>query len=149
MQTIFDPASERATLARLERLTPDAPAQFGKFNAHRMMCHLIDASIIALGEKQVKPGTGILAFKPVRQFVIFVLPWPKGKVQTHKEFLETKPVDFEADRARLRELLQRVAQRGRENGPFQPHPAFGNLSVQEWGGLVFRHVGHHFAQFGV
>ncbi len=149
MQTIFEPAAERATLERLARLTPDAPAQFGKFNAHRMICHLIDASLIAVGDKPVKPGTGFIALKPVRHLMLFVLPWPKGKVKTHRQFLETKPAEFETDRARLRALLQRVAQRGREGGPFQAHPAFGHLSVQEWGGLVYRHVGHHLAQFGV
>ncbi|MBI3792116.1 MAG: DinB family protein [Gemmatimonadetes bacterium] len=149
MQTIFDPANERATLARLERLTPDAPARFGKFNAHRMMCHLIDASLIALGDKPVRAGTGPLTFPPLRYAMLFLLPWPKGKVKTHKEFLETKPAEFEADRARLRALLAQVAQRGRDGGPFQPHPAFGRLSVEHWGGLVLRHVDHHFAQFGV
>ena len=149
MQTIFEPALEQATLARLDRLTPDAKAQFGKFNPHRMMCHLIDASLIGLGEKQVKPGTGFLTLKPVRRFVLFVMPWPKGKVQTHPAFLETQPAEFEADRARLRALLQRIAAKGRKGEEFQAHPAFGNLSTEEWGGLVFRHVGHHFAQFGV
>lgn len=149
MPSIFEPAAERAALARLDRLTPDAPAQFGKFNAHRMICHLIDASLVALSEKPVSPGRGLMAFKPVRQLIIYVIPWPKGKVQTHPEFLETKPGEFEADRARLRALLARVAQRGREGGPFQAHPAFGNLSTSEWGALVHRHVGHHLAQFGV
>ncbi len=149
MQTIFEPALEQATLARLDRLTPDAKAQFGKFNAHRMMCHLIDASLIGLGEKAVKPGNGFLSLKPVRRFVIFVLPWPKGKVPTHPAFLETTPADFEADRTRLRALLQRIAAKGRKGEPFPAHPSFGDLSSEEYGGLVLLHVGHHFGQFGV
>lgn len=149
MQTIFDPANERATLARLDRLTPDAKAQFGKFNAHRMVCHLIDASLIGLGDKPVRPGHGFISLKPIRYLMLFVLPWPKGRVQTHPELLETQPAEFNGDRARLRGLLERIAQRGREGGAFQPHPAFGDLSTQEWGGLVYRHVRHHLAQFSV
>ena len=149
MQTFFQPEHERAMLDRLDRLTPDARAQFGKFTPHRMVCHLIDASLIGLGEKKVAPGTGPMSFKPVRWLIIFVLPWPKGKVETHPAFLETQPAEFEADRARLRALLQRIAEKGRVGGRFEAHPAFGNLSTGEWGGLVLRHLDHHLGQFGV
>lgn len=29
------------------------------------------------------------------------------------------------------------------------HPAFGKLSTKDWGVLVYRHIDHHFKQFGV
>ena len=106
-------------------------------------------AVWSLGDKPVSPGHGFISLKPIRYLMLFVLPWPKGRVQTHPELLETQPAEFNGDRARLRGLLERIAQRGREGGAFQPHPAFGDLSTQEWGGLVYRHVRHHLAQFSV
>ncbi|MGH9801334.1 MAG: DUF1569 domain-containing protein, partial [Blastocatellia bacterium] len=29
------------------------------------------------------------------------------------------------------------------------HPAFGKLSTKDWGALTYKHMDHHFRQFGV
>jgi hypothetical protein len=38
-KTIFDSAHRDELLARLDRLTPDARAKWGKMTAPRMICH--------------------------------------------------------------------------------------------------------------
>jgi len=49
-KTIFDSAHGDALLGRLDRLTPDARAQWGKLTAPRMICHLSDSLRVATGE---------------------------------------------------------------------------------------------------
>ncbi len=146
--SLFDPAHERALLARLDRLVPDARARFGTLDAPRMLCHLIDALRNALGETTVKPIGSIMANPLLRKVIIYWMPWPKGKVKTHPAYLATAPAQFDADRATLRAYLQQAAERGRSGGRFGVHPLFGDLTTTEWGGLLARHVDHHLAQFG-
>lgn len=46
------------------------------------------------------------------------------------------------------ELLERFAARP-PDATWPLHPAFGTLSRRAWGVLGYRHVDHHFRQFGV
>jgi len=67
---------------------------------------------------------------------------------TAQELLSTQPSYFEADAARLRALMERFGTaKGRSEWP--EHPLFGPLSEAEWGHLGYRHIDHHFGQFGV
>ena len=148
MKTLFDPAAREAMLARLDRLTPDARPRWGKMNAGRMVCHLIDSVRAALGEMECRQRKSFMSNPVVRWLIIDVIPWPKGKAQTAPEFLSTQPAELEADRAELRRLVESFARRG-PAGPWAPHPSFGALSGAQYGRLVHRHFDHHFRQFGV
>jgi len=144
-QTIFDPSARQALLARLDRLAPETPAQWGKFTAPRMVSHLIAAARMALGEIAVKPRKSIMSFPPVRYLIIYVMPWPKG-TPTAPEMLARVPESWPGDIATLKALIERAA--ANETGQWQPHPAFGTLSARDWGALIHRHVVHHLTQFG-
>ena len=150
MRTIFDPELEQQTIERIQRLTPDAARRWGKFTAPRMVAHLIDALQTPLHEREVVVRRSITTNRIVRHVMIFWLPWPKGRVPTMTEyFLVTQPGDFGADVARLCDYVHKVADAGRRGFDFQPHPAFGDLSREQWGGLMLRHADHHLTQFGV
>jgi hypothetical protein len=67
-----------------------------------------------------------------------------------KEFQQTQPREMELDRSNWNAALTRFVARGREARPhWNPHPAFGSLPNWEWGRLMYRHIDHHFRQFGV
>jgi hypothetical protein len=132
----------------MERLRPDAPALWGKMTAPQMVCHLIDAFRISLGEEPVTVRWTPLRIYPLRWLLVYVLPWPKGKLPTTPEFQRTKPSTWEADQAAWKAALERFVEHGRKGGPFGPHRAFGVLSNSEWGRLVYLHCDHHLRQFG-
>ena len=149
MKTLFDAASIEVIRGRMQHLRSDAPALWGKMPAPQMVCHLIDAFRIPLGEEPVTVRWMPLCIYPLRWLFVYVLPWPKGKLPTTPEFQRTKPTDWEKDQAAWRAALERFVERGRKGGPFGPHPAFGVLSTREWGRLVYLHNDHHLRQFGV
>lgn len=60
MPSIFDPRVEAATRGRVARLAPDSPARWGRMSAARWL--------------------------PVRLLFVYLLPWPKGKLPTTREF---------------------------------------------------------------
>ena len=56
----------------------------------------------------------------------------------------TPPVEWAEDTAALRGWIEGFCERER----YAAHPIFGPLSRKEWGVWAFRHVDHHFRQFG-
>ncbi|HEX5724291.1 MAG TPA: DUF1569 domain-containing protein [Longimicrobiaceae bacterium] len=147
MKTLFDPAARDALLARVDRLTPEHRARWGKMNVRQMVCHVSDGLRASLGELECRPKNSFFSNPVARWFIISVMPWPKGKAQTAPELLTTQPAEFEADRAALRTLMDRFS-RGDPAAPWPAHPAFGDLSGRLWGRLKYRHLDHHLRQFG-
>lgn len=149
VKTIFEPALADEIECRMTRLTPDAPAQWGRMNAPQMVCHLIDGFRIPLKETSVKLRRSPLRFGPVRWLFVHRLPWPKGKLPTAPEFLRTQATSWAADQSVWAAALHRFVQRGRSGAAFGPHPAFGSIPTEEWGRLIYRHSDYHLRQFGV
>ena len=146
--TLFDPDDRQEIAARVQQLTPQSQRRWGKMPINKMLCHTGDQLRMALGEipSHVRPGP--LTLPGLKQAAIYVMPWPKGKIQTAPEMLTTDPAGFEADREALLALIERFAERG-AGADWAPHPLFGNLSGRAWGTLAARHLDHHLRQFGV
>jgi hypothetical protein len=150
MPSIFDPAVEARIRQRAENLTPVTPARWGTMHPAQMLCHLLDALRIPLGESQTPSKWTPFRFFALRWLFVHLLPWPKGKLPTMAAFQQTKPSEWEADRRSWDAALTRFASHGRvANAEWRPHPAFGVLPSWEWGRLLYRHIDHHFRQFGV
>jgi len=134
-------------LSRAGRLQPDAPAQWGRLNCSRMLAHVTDGLRMANGELQVASKYGLLKFPPLRHLIIHWLPFPKG-APTAPELLERAPGEWQSEISQLKDALAKFAA-NKEQTNWPEHPAFGKLSAKDWGVLVYRHVDHHFKQFGV
>ncbi len=146
-KTIYEPRARAALLARIDRLEAAAPARWGRFNAPRMVSHLISSIRIALGDEAAVFRSSPLSNPVMRALAIYVMPWPRG-VPTAPEMLAREPESWRLDVAALKALIERAAANG-AGGPWARHPAFGNLSGRAWGALIHRHVHHHLTQFGV
>ena len=147
MKTIWQSEACEELLARAARLRPEAPAQWGKMNCSRMLAHVTDGLRMATGELKVASKPSPLKFMPIKKLVIHWMPFPKG-VPTAPELLARAPGEWEREVARFQQELRQFASRsGQQQWP--EHPAFGKLSTKDWGVLVYRHIDHHFKQFGV
>ena len=148
MKNICNDTTRQELAERVRRLTPEAERRWGTMTAGQMICHLGDQLRVALGElPSSSSASGPLTWPGMKQFVIYVMPWPKGKIQTARSMLTTKPTEFEADREEFLQFMELFADRGPE-APLTPHPLFGKLSGKDWGGLVARHIDYHLRQFG-
>ena len=147
MKSIWQDHSRRELQTRLATLTPGARAQWGKMSAPEMVCHLSESLKMALGDLPCAPKSGALRYAPLKQLIIYVAPWPKG-VPTAPELLARVPASWANDVGDLNVLVERFSARGGA-ASWPEHPAFGKLSTRAWGRLVYRHMDHHFRQFGV
>jgi hypothetical protein len=147
MPSLRNESVRNALIQRLSRLTPDVKPQWGKLDAPRMICHLDDSLAMALGVIPVKSANK-KAFQhfPMKHLIIHLLPMPKS-VPTAPELLFTTPNNFDADRRRVVELIERLAAMPRAMGP--EHPFFGPLTNEQWNALAWKHTDHHLRQFGL
>jgi hypothetical protein len=144
VKTLHDARVRDEILRRLDGVGPASRPLWGRMNVGQMLCHVGAALEMAMGMLPVKPKPrSPLRRFPLKQLVIYVLPWPKG-VPTAPELLTTPPAGLDADRARTKELVadSPVVRVGPE------HPTFGVLSGRAWSVLQYRHLDHHLRQFG-
>ncbi|HKZ77965.1 MAG TPA: hypothetical protein VJ124_06535 [Pyrinomonadaceae bacterium] len=145
---LFDDSCRRKILARLRALKPDANRRWGRMSAPQMVAHLTDQMHHALGDDPVTARPGKLRWPPVRFASIYLLPWPKGRIQGPPEAFTTQPTSWEADIRELERLLERFAARDPEDN-WPDHALFGHMSGRDWGVFVHKHCDHHLRQFGV
>ena len=148
MRTFWDAAAREDFCRRVDRLTPNASPQWGKFNATQMLAHLNDAMRMSMGELPVKPRNLPLRYPPLKQLVIYALPFPKGAPTAPELLARGDAAQFVEEQATFRLLAERLGRKP-AGGEWPEHPAFGRLSHQAWGVLAFRHTDHHLKQFGV
>jgi Protein of unknown function (DUF1569) len=147
MRTLYHVGRRQELRDRLGCLTAETRPQWGKFDAPRMVVHCSDAIRMALGKLPTTSKNTPLRRSPLKQLFVYWLPWPKG-VPTAPELLQRSPADWDAEIGCLLELIE-------EAGTVSPdhewgeHPAFGRMSRRAWGVLGYRHLDHHFRQFGV
>jgi len=147
VKNLWEADARQEISERIDLLTPDSTAKWGKFTATQMMAHLVDGLRMATGELVAKDKKLPIRFTPLKQLIIYGPPFPRNS-PTAPELLARKPEDWDAECASLRRMMEVFA--GRKPGAKLPrHPAFGNLSRQAWGALGYKHIDHHLKQFGV
>jgi hypothetical protein len=147
MQSIWQDEARRELSDRIGALTADRPAEWGKFTAPKMVCHLADSIRMAMGDLTVASKRLPIRFTPLKQLIIYFAPFPKG-TPTAPELLARAPGDWARDVADLQALLARAGS-ARTTDRWPEHPAFGQLSTRAWGVLIYRHMDHHLRQFSV
>jgi hypothetical protein len=147
MPQIWEAGRQDELLRRLDALRPDTRAKWGQFTPARMLAHCTAGLRAGLGEIPVQPKATPFRNWPMRKLVIYALPWPKS-APTAPELIPEGDPDFAQALAELKSALGRFADAG-PNAKFANHAAFGTLSGKDWGALTYRHLDHHWRQFGL
>src|SRR5262245_57052483 len=122
-ETLADPALRAALVARLQRLAPDSPRQWGRMTPHQAVCHLSDSFRNMMSPTAISSVATPFS-RTVIKWVALKAPmkWPHGvptRPEVDQEIGGTRPVEFARDRTELEALIERFAARDRD---FQPHP---------------------------
>jgi hypothetical protein len=148
MTTLWDATTRAAVLDRARRLRADTRPRWGRFNSADMMAHLNDSLRMALGDLVVAPKHTPFRRFPLKQLVLYVLPFPRGAPTAPELLARRGQAALEPELRSFGELLDRTASRNVED-PWPDHPAFGPMSRRAWGVLMYKHVDHHLRQFTV
>ena len=147
MPTFFDPAVQAELRQRLETLSGSARPEWGRMNPPQMLAHCAAALAMVTGDLQVKPVPARIFGWLLKGVVLGERPFRKG-VPTAQEFVQADAADFQLEKGRFLAAFHKLAP-GPQAILCHKHPFFGKLSDQQWGILVFKHLDHHFRQFGV
>jgi len=150
MKTLFDQDAADEMKARLARLGPDSERQWGTMTAAQAVAHMNGGFALAFGE-----------LRPSRKFVGRILgpiikplafkddaPMRKNSPTVDEMVVRSEP-NLEAERVRLRGMIDRFVAGGPAACTSHPHSFFGPLTPTEWAILMYKHVDHHLRQFGV
>ena len=146
--TIWDTAVRNSIADRAQRVTADTKPGWGKMNASAMMAHINDVLRMALGDLPVKSKNLPLRYKPIRTLFIYYLPMPKGAPTAPELIARCANAVLNDEKQAFAVLIDRCAA-VTPSTKLAEHPAFGDLSYDEYGALIAKHTDHHLRQFGV
>jgi hypothetical protein len=149
LKTLRDEVCLTEILDRLKSVRPDSPRQWGRMNAHQMICHLNDSYLVAMGRRPASRAER--PYGPVMKWLALNMPmkWPKGvptRPEVDQEKSGTAPVQFDADVQAVLALTEDFARVPR-SFTFASHPIFGNMKEAEWMRWAYLHTDHHLRQF--
>lgn len=151
IENMFDAQGKARMLERINRLTPDAQAEWGKMNVSQMLAHCnVAYETVHEPGKHAPPGPigKLFARLIAKGMVVGKRPYPKSS-PTAPMFVMTDPKDFEKERARLIAYIDKTFEQGAAHYEGLENMTFGKLSAREWNTLFSKHLDHHLKQFGV
>ena len=147
MNSIFDAASNATMITRINKLTPESQALWGKMSIDQMFKHTNEAIIVAFGENKIKVNFLMKFLGKMLKNKVFNSEFKKNS-PTAKEFIFTNKYDFETSRNELIKNFSRFAE-GHQSIKLVNHPFWGKMTYEDWDKLMWKHVDHHLRQFRV
>lgn len=136
---------------RIDHLSKDAKAAWGKMNASQMLEHCSLILKIATQEICIENSNFlILTVGAAAKFEleIFNSGIPHN-MPTFKKVIVNFECDFEISKQHLIQSVRDYLQVYRNQQLPPSHPLFGEITVENWGFLEYKHLDHHLKQFGV
>ena len=148
MPSLFQPQDRQEILNRIQKLNPDAIAEWGKMDVKKMLRHCQAPLQVALGELKLKQGLiGLLFGKMAKKSLLKPEPF-KRDLPTAPQFkVGDIPLEFENEKQKLISLIKQFGEAGPQNDRGK-HPFFGTMNENEWDQLQWKHLDHHLRQFG-
>jgi len=149
MKNLFQTEAVNEIVQRINTLTRNSPRRWGKMEVAQMLAHCTAAMEVATGEKS-----------PPRIFIGRILgPFLKSSFTNDKPLKRNGPTDksflvidqrnFEKEKAKLIDIVNRFSAAGPEKVTKGPHSFFGRLTPMQWATGMYKHLDHHLKQFGV
>ena len=150
MKNAFNQKDASEFINRIEKLSQTSKPNWGKMNVEKMLAHC-NVTYEKIYD-DIHPKSN--AFKKlllklfVKNAVVNDKPYKKNG-QTAPEFLIKNSRDFEIEKKRLVEYINKTQQLGESHFDGKESHSFGILTKQEWSTMLSKHLDHHLTQFGV
>ena len=149
VKSLFDPIDNLEIIKRINNLNEKMTPEWGSMTVSQMLWHAQRPLQVAHGELKIKRGLiGLLFGKLAKKKVMGEKPLEKN-LPTVPSFRNKEEPPFEKSKEDLIAIVRRFSEKGPEAIIKGPHPFFGNLTIQEWDILQWKHLDHHLRQFGV
>ncbi len=152
MKNILKEEVANEVIARIEKLTPDTKANWGKMSVDQMLAHCnVPYRMVYNSEDFKKPGAfGRFMIKLFAKKMVttYSKPYPKSG-RTAPDFVITDKRNFEKEKNLLANYVKKTAEHGESYFDGKESHAMGALTKDEWNVMFYKHIDHHLNQFGV
>jgi hypothetical protein len=150
MKSLFNQQDANEFIERINKLSPQSKALWGKMDVAQMLAHCEVPLRVAQGDLRPKVNPIIkFLFGKMAKKQFLSDKEVKRNSPTMSEALITDKREFENEKEKLVSQIKRFHQGGEAGITREAHPFFGELTVQEWDRLQSKHIDHHLKQFGV
>ena len=149
MKNVFNANDVAEIITRIEKLTPETKATWGKMSVAQMLAHCNVSYEMIYENIHAKPN-------PILKLILKL--FIKGSVvgdKPYKQSLKTAPAfiikgskDFELEKSRLITYITRTQELGEDYFDNKESHSFGQLTKNEWNNMLYKHLDHHLSQFG-
>ncbi|PIB35869.1 hypothetical protein BFP72_10920 [Reichenbachiella sp. 5M10] len=148
MKTIFDQNVLSELQLRIDHLSPQATAAWGKMNTYQMLRHCILSERMFLGDNEYKRlFIGRLFGKVALKGILKNDNPLKENQPTHPAFKITGQGDIVPLKNNWKTLLERYSTISPDELAGFLHPFFGAMTRDQIGQYVYKHTDHHLRQF--
>lgn len=150
MKSLFDTEAHAEILSRIDQLSDSSEGQWGKMKVGQMLHHCQYPIKISLGKYNPdnKPSVMLkLLGKLFKKSLYDDKPW-RQNLPTAKGLKVIEEKDFSKEKKILIGLINDFHQE-KNRQHWDPHPAFGSFTREQWGQMQYKHLDHHLRQFGV
>lgn len=150
LPNIFTKEVSDSIINRINELTPQTQAKWGKMTVAQMLAHCNVTYEMAYENIHKKPNAFV-------KFILKLLVKPavvnekdyKQNGGTAPQFVIKDDKNFEAEKQRLIAYIQKTQALGEAHFEGKESHSFGALNKTEWNNLFYKHLNHHLTQFGV
>jgi len=149
MKSLFDSRTVDEVMDRIELLNESSKGLWGKMKVGQMLFHCQFPLRLALGKYRMKKPNFLMKFlfRSFKKSMYNDKLW-KPNLPTAKGFKVLDHKVFEKEKDSLIGLIKEFHQE-KDKKQWDPHPAFGHFSPEQWGKMQYKHLDHHLRQFGV
>lgn len=149
MSSIYNKADNDLVISRINNLTPEAKALWGKMTVDQMLSHCQAPMDFAFGKIPMKANFLMqLLGKILKKKVLGSSEFKKNS-PTAPAFIRKDKYDFEEAKNGLIERINTFSSLGQSAIKTTKHPFFGEMTYDEWSQMHTMHLDHHLKQFGV
>ena len=149
MKNIFNEDDSKELLSRINKLTVDTKAHWGEMSVDQMLAHCNVTYELVYDNKHPKPNAFKKFFlkKFVKNLVVSEKVYKKNS-QTAPEFVIKNAKNFETEKKRLIDNINKTQLLGESYFDGKESQSFGSLTKTEWNNMFYKHLDHHLNQFG-
>jgi Protein of unknown function (DUF1569) len=147
VKNLFDASVKQDIINRINKLTPQTPAHWGKMNVAQMLAHCQMPLGVATGDHKIKGSFIFKLIGPMFKSLIYNDKPFKHNLGTDKSFVMVNTEkDFTIEKQKLVNMIERFNEATMID---EPHPIFGRMTKEQWSKGTWKHLDHHLQQFGV
>lgn len=150
MKNLLETSVKDEILQRIDKLTPQSKALWGKMNVNQNLRHLAMALLIPTGEIDATADNPPKIPKWLMKIFLLNMKPPKNRAETFKELNmvanNIAPNDFDTEKVNLKNQIEKFVAC---NNFIPENKIGGKFNRVDWGKLNYNHLDHHLRQFGV